>query len=60
MKYSPKKIAVALFLIAAGVALGIFLLSYAQKDDAPGLGLIAFLIMAGAVALGVRTARRKA
>jgi hypothetical protein len=39
-------------LAPAGIYIG-------DADDAPGAALIGILVMIGAVALGVRTARRK-
>jgi hypothetical protein len=33
---------------------------YGDTDDAPGAALLGILLMIGAVALGVRTVRRKA
>ncbi|GGM95569.1 hypothetical protein GCM10011609_36410 [Lentzea pudingi] len=39
-------------------ALGVGALMYAQHDDAPGLGLIAFVLIFGAIALAVRAVLR--
>ncbi|HUQ60189.1 hypothetical protein [Lentzea sp.] len=39
-------------------ALGVGALMYAQYDDAPGLGLIAFVLIFGAIGFGVRTVLR--
>ena len=43
---------IGLALAAAGIYIG-------ETDDAPGAALIGILLMIGAVALGVRTARRE-
>ncbi|MEV6716136.1 hypothetical protein AB0M48_29290 [Lentzea sp. NPDC051208] len=40
------------------VALGVSALLYAQHDDAPGLGLIAFVLIFGGIGLGVRAVLR--
>ena len=59
MKSSVTNTLIALGLIAIGVgiaAIGIYL---GETDDAPGAALIGILLMIGAVALGVRTARQK-
>lgn len=40
------------------IALGIAALMYAQHDDAPGLGLIAFVLIFGAIWFGVRAVLR--
>ncbi|WP_053734283.1 hypothetical protein [Nocardia sp. NRRL S-836] len=40
------------------VALGVGAIMYAQADDAPGLGLIGFLLIFGAVGFGVRAVLR--
>ncbi|SEQ50447.1 hypothetical protein SAMN04488000_103160 [Lentzea albida] len=39
-------------------ALGVGALLYAQHDDAPGLGLIGFVLIFGGIGLGVRAALR--
>ena len=59
MKYSFTKLAMALGLIAAGIAIGAAGIYIGDTGDAPGAALIGILLMIGAVALGVRTARRK-
>jgi hypothetical protein len=46
-------------LVAIGVAIGAAGIYIGDTDDAPGAALIGILLMIGAVALGVRTARRK-
>ncbi|SDP89538.1 hypothetical protein [Lentzea jiangxiensis] len=40
------------------VALGVAALLYAQHDDAPGLGLIAFVLIFGAIGFAVRSVLR--
>lgn len=40
------------------VALGVGAIMYAQYDDAPGLGLIGFVLILGAIVLGVRAVLR--
>lgn len=40
------------------LALGVAALLFAQYDDAPGLGLIAFALMAVAIWFGVRAVMR--
>ncbi|MEU7477693.1 hypothetical protein AB0A63_17010 [Lentzea sp. NPDC042327] len=40
------------------IALGVSALLYAQADDAPGLGLIAFALVFGGIGLGVRAVLR--
>ena len=45
-------LAIGVAIAAAGIYLG-------ETDDAPGASLIGILLMIGAVALGVRIARRK-
>ncbi|SES03412.1 hypothetical protein SAMN05216188_12015 [Lentzea xinjiangensis] len=42
----------------AVAALGVGALLYAQHDDAPGLGLIGFVLIFGAIGFGVRTVLR--
>ncbi|HWI01229.1 MAG TPA: hypothetical protein VNT27_12930 [Propionibacteriaceae bacterium] len=45
---------VALLVIALGVAAMV----YGEADDSPGLQLIGVVLIVGALALGIRTARR--
>ena len=59
MKSSPTNLVMALGLIATGVAIAAVGIYIAEIDDAPGAALIGILLMIGAVALGVRAARRK-
>jgi hypothetical protein len=49
----------ALGLVAIGVAIGAAGVYLGETDDAPGAALVGILLMVGAVALAVRTARRK-
>lgn len=49
----------ALGLIAVGVAIGAAGIYIGDTDDAPGAALMGILLMIGAMALGVRTARHK-
>lgn len=51
--------AIALGFVAIGVAIGGAGIYIGDTDDAPGAALIGILLMIGAVALGVRAARRK-
>jgi len=50
----------ALGLIAIGVGIAAAGIYIRETDDAPGAALLGILLMIGAVALAVRTARRKA
>jgi tetrahydromethanopterin S-methyltransferase subunit C len=47
-------------VMAIGVTLGVSGVFVGEYDDAPGASLIGILLMIGAVAVGVRIARRKA
>jgi hypothetical protein len=49
----------ALGFVAIGLTIGAAGIYIGDIDDAPGAALIGILLMIGAVALGVRTARRK-
>ena len=49
----------ALGLIAIGVGIATAGIYIGETDDAPGAALLGILLMIGAVALGVRTTRRK-
>ncbi|ANZ39189.1 hypothetical protein BBK82_27065 [Lentzea guizhouensis] len=40
------------------IALGVSAIMYAHVDDAPGLGLIGFVLIFGGVGLGVRAVLR--
>jgi len=59
MKSSVPNVVLALGLVAIGVAIGAAGIYVGDTDDAPGAALIGILLMLGAVALGVRTMRRK-
>jgi hypothetical protein len=58
MKSSVTNLVKALGLVAFGVAVGAAGIYIGDTDDAPGAALIGILLMIGAMALGVRTARR--
>jgi hypothetical protein len=60
MKSFVTNVLLALGLIAIGVGIAAAGIYIGETDDAPGAALIGILLMIGAVALGVRTARRKA
>ena len=60
MKPSTPNIVKALVLVAVGVAIAAAGIFVGDADDAPGAALGGILLMIGAVALAVRTARRKA
>jgi len=53
------KIVKAVVIAAIGVAIGIGGVYFADYDDSPGAGVLAILLMIGAIVLAVRTARRK-
>ncbi len=59
MKSSVTNFVIALGLVAVGIAVGAAGIYIGETDDAPGAALIGILLMMGAVALGVRTARRR-
>ena len=59
MKSSVTNLARALGLVAIGLAIGAAGIYIGDTDDAPGAALMGILLMIGAVALAVRTARRK-
>jgi len=59
MKSSVTNVLIALSLIAIGVGIAAAGIYIGETDDAPGAALIGILLMVGAVALGVRIARRK-
>jgi hypothetical protein len=60
MKSSITNTLIALGLIAIGVGIAAAGIYLGETDDAPGAALIGILLMIGALALAVRTARRKA
>jgi hypothetical protein len=47
---------IAVVLVAA---LGVLAVVYGGSDDSPGLQLLGVLLVVGAIAYGVRTARRR-
>ena len=49
----------ALGLVGIGVAIAALGIYVGETDDAPGAALGGILVLIGAMALGVRTARRK-
>ena len=59
MQYSVKNLGLALGLVVIGVAVAAGGIYLGETDDAPGASLVGILLMIGAVALAVRTARRK-
>ena len=59
MKSSVANLVMALGLVAIGVAIAAGGIYIGETDDAPGAALIGILLMIGALALAVRTARRK-
>ena len=59
MKSSVTNVIKALGLVAIGVGIAAAGIYIGDTDDAPGAALLGILLMIGAVALGVRTARRK-
>ena len=46
------------FLAVVVIAIGIAGVVHGEADDSPGLQLLGVLLVVGAIALGVRTARR--
>lgn len=59
MKSAATNLVLALGLVAIGVVLGVSLIRYSEADDAPGGVVFGMLLIGGAVALGVRMARRR-
>jgi hypothetical protein len=60
MKPSLTNVLIALGIIAVGAGIATAGIYIGETDDAPGAALLGILLMIGAVALGVRTALRKA
>ena len=60
MKFSLTNVLMALGLIAIGVGIAVVGIYVGETDDAPGAALIGILLLIGAVALGVKTTRRRA
>jgi hypothetical protein len=59
MKSSVTNVVMALGFVVIGIAIGAAGIYIGDTDDAPGAALIGILLMIGAMALAVRTARRK-
>lgn len=59
MKSSLITVLMAFGLIAIGLGIAVGGIYIGETDDAPGAALLGILLMIGAVALGVRIARRK-
>ena len=59
MKSSVLTLVIALGIVAIGVYSGVSLIGYSEADDAPGGVVLGYLLIGGALLLGVRTARRK-
>lgn len=59
MKSSVTNLVLALGLVAIGVTLGVALIRYSEADDAPGGVVFGMLLIGGALALGLRVARRR-
>lgn len=58
MNASVKNLLIGLGIVAIGVAIAAAGIYIGDTDDAPGAALLGILLMIGALALGVRTARR--
>jgi hypothetical protein len=58
MKSSVTNLVTALSIVAIGIVIGAAGIYIGETDDAPGAALIGIVLMIGAVALGIRTARR--
>jgi len=59
MTSSVTNVVMALGFVAIGVAIAAAGIYVGDTDDAPGAALMGILLMIGAMALAVRTARRK-
>ena len=60
MPRSPLRLLAGLLVAATGIYLGVSLAVYAEADDAPGGVLLAMILMAGSLALGLWIALRRA
>ena len=60
MRSSRTNLVMALGLVVTGIAVAAAGIYIGETDDAPGAALIGIVLMIGAVALGARTALRKA
>ncbi len=58
MQSPVRNLVMALGLVVIGLAIGAAGIYIGDTDDAPGAALAGIVLMIGAVALGVRTARR--
>jgi hypothetical protein len=58
MTTSVTNLVKALGFVAIGIAIAAAGIYIGETDDAPGAALVGLLLMIGAVALGVKTARR--
>ena len=58
MKSSVTNLLIGLGIVAIGVGIAAVGIYIGDTDDAPGAALLGILLMFGAIALGVRTARR--
>ena len=59
MKPSVTNLVLALSFVVISISAGAAGIYIGDTDDAPGAALIGILLMTGAVALAVRTARRR-
>ena len=60
MPRSAARLIAAIVVAATGIYLGVSLAVYAEADDAPGGVVLAMLLMAGSLALGLWIALRRA
>ncbi|MFZ2490689.1 MAG: hypothetical protein WA208_04310 [Thermoanaerobaculia bacterium] len=60
MNVPVTRLLMALGFVIVGVALAAAGIHVGETDDAPGAALLGIVLMVGAVALGIRSARRKA
>jgi membrane protein DedA with SNARE-associated domain len=60
MPRSTARLITGVIVAATGIYFGVSLARYAEADDAPGGVLIAMVLMAGSVALGIWIVRRGA
>jgi hypothetical protein len=58
MKSSVGNVIAVVGLVAVGVVLGATGIYVGETDDAPGAAILGIVLMIGAVALGLRIARR--
>ena len=58
MKSSSWRLVIALGLVVIGIAMGFGGIYLGETDDAPGAAIMGILLMLGAWALGVNTARK--